>query len=86
MTVDADQERTGRDPADCAYSEAMAAVTYSVRERRGNGYGPIIGHVAAADIPPDDGTLIDVNGRLMRILAVRAGDETIIVEPFADPG
>ena len=64
----------------------MAAVMYSVREQRGAGYGPVIGHIAAADVPPDDRTLIDVNGKLMRILAVRCGDNTIVVEPFADLG
>jgi hypothetical protein len=72
--------------------EAMAGVTYSVREQQGTGYGPVIGnHVAAGDVPPDDGTLIEIKGKLMRVVAVRAdkfdaANNTIIVEPYADPG
>jgi hypothetical protein len=64
----------------------MAGATYTVRERQGTGYGPVIGHLAATDIPPDFATLIDVKGKLMRIVAVRSGESTIIVEPFVDPG
>lgn len=64
----------------------MAAVSYSVREKRETGDGPVIGHIAASDVPPDDGTLLEVKGKLMRVVAVREGDNTIIVEPFADSG
>jgi hypothetical protein len=64
----------------------MAAVTYSVREQRGTGYGPVIGHLAVGDVPSDDGTLLEIKGKLMRIVSVRHHDTTIIVEPFADPG
>jgi hypothetical protein len=64
----------------------MAAVRYSVREQRGTGYGPVIGHLAAGDVPSDDGTLLEIDGKLMRIVSVRDHDATIIVEPFADPG
>jgi hypothetical protein len=64
----------------------MPAGRYSVRERDGAEYGPVIGHLAAGDVPPDDGTLIKVKGKLMRIVAVRSGDKTVIVEPFVDPG
>lgn len=64
----------------------MAAVTYSVREQKGTGYGPVIGHLDPGDVPSDDGTLLEVQGKLMRIVSVRDYDATIIVEPFADPG
>jgi hypothetical protein len=64
----------------------MAAVMYSVREQRGTGYGPVIGHLAAGDVPTDDGTLLEVKGKLMRVVAVRRDHKTVIVEPFADPG
>ena len=69
----------------------MAGFAYSVREQRGTGYGPVIGHLASSDVPPDDGTLIEVKGRLMRVVAVRSEkldglNDTILVEPYADPG
>ena len=64
----------------------MAAVTYSVREQKGTGYGPVIGHLAARDVPSDHGTLLEVKVKLMRIVSVRDLDATVIVEPFADPG
>lgn len=70
----------------------MVGFTYSIREVEGAGYGPVIGsYVAAGEVPPDDGTLIEVKGRLMQVVAVR-GDElgglkhTILVKPYADPG
>ena len=37
-------------------------------------------------MPSDDGTLLEVQGKLMRIVSVRDYDATIIVELFADPG
>jgi hypothetical protein len=69
----------------------MAAVRYSVREREGTGYGPVIGQLDASNVPPEDGTLIEVKGRLMRVVGL-VGEEidglkdTVIVESFADPG
>jgi hypothetical protein len=48
-------------------------VTYSVREQQEVGYGPVTGsYVAAGGAPPDDGTLIKIKGRLMRVVAVRS--------------
>jgi hypothetical protein len=70
----------------------MVGFAYSVREQHGTGYGPVIGsYVAASEVPPDDGTLIEVKGRLMRVVVVHSKrmdglKNTILVAPYADPG
>jgi hypothetical protein len=70
----------------------MVGFTYSVRELDGTGYGPVIGsYVGSSEAPPDDGTLIEVKGKLMQVVAVHSEKldglkNTILVKPYADPG
>ena len=70
----------------------MIVFNYSVREVQGTGYGPIIGsYVGASQVPPSEGSLIEVDGRLRRVVAPAAADvaeelhNTILVEHYSDP-
>ncbi len=65
----------------------MIGFNYSVRELHGSRFGPIIGsYVASSDMPPDEGSLIEVGGKLRRVIVVGRDSEvdelhnTILVE------
>jgi hypothetical protein len=67
---------------------------YKVRERDAAGHDRravgTYAHAAGED-PPAEGAVIVVYGKMWRVVEVReektdAGAETLLVEPFADPG
>jgi hypothetical protein len=65
---------------------------WSVRERQGTGYGPVIGaYAGASEVPPAEGVLIEVAGKLRRVVAGVPSDQldelknTILVEHYIEP-
>jgi hypothetical protein len=65
---------------------------WSVRERQGTGYGPVIGtYVGASEVPPAEGVLIEVEGKLRRVVAGVPSDQldelknSILVEHYTEP-
>ena len=75
-----------------ASTSVVIGFNFSVRELHGTRFGPIIGsYVAASDTPPDEGSLIEVGGKLRRVIvAGRDSDvgelnNTILVEHYTDP-
>ena len=73
-------------------ASAVIGFNYSVRELQGTRYGPIIGtYLAASDRPPDEGSLIEVDGKFRRVIVAGRRHEldelnnTILVESYPDP-